>query len=1544
MKKHLFRLFATMICALLCIPIARSSITVNGVTLHEKWAHAESTTIPSWMTKANLRDCCFWNGELIVLESSKTSAKIHRIDPASGAHLGTLNLTGVTIDANSVYIVLSSIKVVQGKLFACNYADAAASKIYRWDNVNSTPVVAYSGVSLGRKMNASPKYDKLVITNGEKLVFFTVDANGTITGTTTQALTTNENYRLSRVDATGTTTDGTHSSAFATNFTDRYVLIGPFDEKIPIVNVDGTGASNAATTTVAPALKNKKTASSGQMFEYNGKRFMAICDYASGDFTGGVLRFFQSATGTDATYTTNSYSIPATPLGSTKNSALISATEFQTRENGQVLDICILVPQEGFAMVSTKTAAQETKISELAISQAWNGANQKATFTWKASGVDHYTLQRAKDANGTGAEMIADNIAGTASSYTVNSVALNFAAPQYYILTAYNSTGGVIQKLTVSQWDLDFGKIEVEYDVVAQEDDTNDATLTWNAPNGTVVSYEVWKKTKTVLGDGTTQTAESLVKGDISETSVVLEDVSNLSSNSEGHMVSTSYYVKANMAQTVTPDADGPINTVKSVDLHLRPKGVPSIAMITTYEGRTSATVLYTFDTSSDIAYFDIYRDGMLIHEKYEAYRYVDMGLSNGPHTYYVVGYVYETDAEGKQVVSSTTYKSSPVTCRINRNPLVTNYGLEEVYNYPIYNPSEYARLTAEEKTDAIQTLGIFANAKYAVGQFGAPGDTWRQGQFYDGNWYLACLNSTTETIGTTSKGYPYISNNYDPGHDMNAVQDKEFGAIVKLSAADPRTYSNYTWDNATNASKILYNGAATDALVNKLYAYESQSIAVSINHNVYRKSTGGVAAANLTSKNLWLYPWDHFYCPTTKVEVDLSAQNWAAQDDGQQKYRTHYISSGVAPDGKEYVLFAMNRSRDVYAVSADGSVVKKFTAPAPDDPDKAVCTSTENYAFPVVGRNGDFIHEVRGEAYYYVDYETGKYTKIYDLNVLVRNAGGMTFVYDNEIFLAYPSSSHSNNIGHFAIDMANKVDPGADHSTGDFANMVPVAAFSQDGSTTFAAGNSNASWFGFENGVDELTGKDVVYIYQYVPGVRFAKYKFYRYLDFPGTDPKLEITVKERIKENGTGVEVDHFNADVNWVRPSDEEGYKPGEENTEYLVELYHLRFFDSNVEDVEINHPTFLWTQQVGMVNQTGVAPDIAPDCAYNKNFGDHWYDRHLCEQAYMIELIPQFYKRSNTSVKVQGEPRTSTAKAEYPVGIGDMTVRPYRSTLSSGPAYRVDIDFNRAKFSEIPYHTSFFTLEVSKDGGQTWERLRNFKYAWNWQGVKYWAPSSGADNESPLEPVCYATAYQKDGQNYEIDLIPGDYLFGVGEQTDGMCTRYNRHAYTADNLDTSKETASVALAYNTGEVNTRDCYKEYASPDAAAPTVAVWYTNEDPSTMQFRATAHYGATNAAIYKTATTAATKPLDMTTTSVTELENESDGSIYVFPVPAESTVTIVAPELIDEVKVVSLNGAVVLSEQGNGEGKQTIDVSNLPAGVYMVCVNQLKPVRLIKR
>lgn len=926
-----------------------------------------------------------------------------------------------------------------------------------------------------------------------------------------------------------------------------------------------------------------------------------------------------------------------------------------------------------------------------------------------------------------------------------------------------------------------------------------------------------------------------------------------------------------------------------------------------TYKGRTMVSLRWIGERVSDagkpevdkngVSYYDVYRNDVKILDHFTGSSYIDEDLPDGKYTYHVVvwGRIIGTGEMGSA-------KSAPMTAVIKRDPAMSVYKIEEVYNYPIVDNDEKAALSGDAKVRAgeiVTAQGVVANMRYTqttdpTKSSGAPGDFYRQGvmKVINGQptWFISQVTDATNAQGTTPEGFKYLS-----AYGTNNNYATEKGGVIAFNADDPRNAAvrQFTWLPWVNQSLGIFDGWSGNK-----FDFSTDNKEKYVNF-VLRANTSLTENAQGAGRR-YLNPMQSLNHHTTKVDatgmnagndylvnfpgninffkLSEDANHNPGERTAPQYYRTQYVNTDGRYDNSGRLFVPLNMSRDLYVFSnPTGNTFGSYKVyRAPED----AVPGTENYAIPIVGRK-DFLHVLRSNNVYYVT-ENGEYTPIREFGESEkRSACGATFTFNHELFYIHPVSDHSNNPGHFRIDMPTRSwDPAkrtfGDYTKADFFSLVPQVAVAQNDFAEDhmgAAGNSNAVFFGFTDPVTEtmtINGKavqtPVQYIYMYVPGVRFAKYKFYPKNEFPPVDAFLNIV--KNYKDNNedknakygspdTGAkELDYFHVEYGWYpRPFEQE------QGTNYVTDhynyvVYHL---DENGNKVVDKEGTRAYDPNTTVYNFDAYVP--------NHNSGK---GAGLDEQ-YFIEVTPVYRNTSNAADQPEGGKGYDDDKLTYTPGIKDITATSYKK---DDEHYRVDIDFNPGDKSEYPEPVSHFVLEYSEDGGNTWKPV-------------------------PDNFTVYSDGNQHVGGD-KPGYIPGDYDFN----------------HDKDNFDTDK-------------------------PDA----VGYYFTNEEPNpNTQYRVTAVYADENPAITQEANVSTTIT-DGGTTAVEDIAFDSYlGSVKVYPVPAVDYVTVQAAGNINSLRMTAANGAIVKDEKVSANGKVTLYVGDLPAGIYLLTVNGKHNVEVIKK
>lgn len=1112
----------------------------------------------------------------------------------------------------------------------------------------------------------------------------------------------------------------------------------------------------------------------------------------------------------------------------------------------------------GIVRVEYKETSAPGIVQNFTATARWEDAGQKVDLTWAKDGnATSYKVFKNSDDLETATEVWS----GTGTNCTLD-LTLGTGLAHKYSIKGYNEGGESAQSAYASTFEVGFGAVNLE-GTIDPNDATKTAKLSWNAPaNGTLQGFEVIKRETKNGSDNSSVTTDTKIADLASDVTTYnypnYEALVTTIENGITYNTSTRFLVRAKMGQTITTEKGEQTNEVLSNAVAPNVPKAPYFTSIVTYKGRRTIALTWEVSSTTNLKYYEVYRDGIKILSNYEGSSYIDAELPDGNYSYVVKAYY---DEGGETVVKS----SLPGEASITYSPDVTNYILDCIYDYPIMTQDEWT--AAGSPADAVVAKGWFANAKSPVGEWGSPGDVYRQAQFYKGKWYIAQLTARTELM--SKNGKLFIPNNYTQGLPDGTTSEKY-----------KNDWKGHIYSIGADAATIKTIGNAGD-VVNGTYGLENQSIAVDGTGKFWHRVTNG---GPLNSTNLYYRPIKYL---KGNIELTYGGHDFYYYEqqgkaaNGTQYYRTHYLAAGNYNNGNPYVLLSMNLSADVYRVDLNAagtamSNIKKFVAPyeGMTNPKTGEALhpkgSTENYSFPVPGRNGAFIQTVRSIGTWYVD-PSGNYSLMYDATADITQAGGVAFTYNNEFFVLHPSTVRSNNPGYFRIDVA-QCGEGEDAATvvPSKNNLIPCVGNKFEEVSQFVAGNSNCSWYGAEYDATD----DCVYIYQYVPGVRFAKYRLYKRDAYPDVPVSINITTGYDDETNLS--DITRFDCKITWNRPSKkptDQDHSFGLPGADIVVDHYEVALKDQS--------DTVLSTWKVNDVTDVSNVFTIN----YNQNASGEFF---INADKYTAEIVP-IYKRVNNGTLIRGGMNYEVDQNDYPAAIGEAKAYIYSGNGAAAGMYRVDLDFDRATAANSNEPVSYFLVEYSTDGGVTFNTLNKFNLLK--QGEDY--------HHYPVEIT--------NGQ------VPGNYKFGWSD------------TYKFG-IDTPSE-KGYAL-------------REKANPATDHKCVLYYYTTANPSGFKYRITAVYASTNARIRKTASTNA----ENFNGGTTGIGDATGYSLSAYPVPATTAVTVTSPEAIESVRIFSTAGAEVARVAGEKDYTQSVDVSTLASGVYMIVINEQTPIRIVKK
>lgn len=1015
------------------------------------------------------------------------------------------------------------------------------------------------------------------------------------------------------------------------------------------------------------------------------------------------------------------------------------------------------------------------------------------------------------------------------------------------------------------------------------------------------------------------------------------------------------------------------------------------------------------YDKYSAMTY-TLFRDGKAIVSDLDITSYVDMNVPVGDHKYHVV-------AHYRNGIRTASSEEKPVN--VKRDMAITNYVLEEIYNYPIVNEEEYNNLQGD-KTKSFKAFGTVTGDDYGINREGfvykynfdgigdpvdpnqaqaggARGDGVRQGVFHDGKWYIAMVsNRKAVAYDATRKanalgysaGVEYAATDF--GHILN-IDPEGINNNPLKKTANLRVLSNQSLaitEDTGGEPKIYfrgYNGNPDDKNAN-------QKISIKAGERYFETITDLGGCFKWNTVQHWAASGD------IKTEAD-------AHKDIAQYYRTHYMAArGKVADGNAKLCFAMNMSHDAYIVDLDNSgnptAYHKITAPstATTAAGKTVdiIAGTENYIFPVEGEPNKYIHVIRSSGIFLVDVtdiNNPRYTLISSDQSEVTSASGLTFTLKNSIdnstdlFYIHGTSIYSNNSGHFRIDMPQRTRDAQGHYTGglstaNFSDMVPMASKLQDAIPGFDAGNSNGMWFGTKDATED--GIAVKYIYQYVPGVRFAKYKFYPVQAFPPARPTIDVVIRHDNPDKDAAPheadDITHFDIAYSWKRPANFGTLQGAAKN--FKIDGYNYELLDPNGnvlhKGYEAAKPgendetvyTFYYNQHKPAQGDKLDFRNHTPESAKN----DGIFDVH--DGMYVIRVTPKYVSVNDRNLTYTGETGLAQDEANYTPEILNIRAKLWQASGKTD-LYRVDIDFNRAprhddetsfanpggkgytfyKGDENPANhklaepASRFKLEVSKNNGTTWQAIDNLRVFYD---GKILINKNNSDEKTEIDKInANITEHKGEIHSGEHDgFIKHDYDFG-GNFT-SRSTRPGVKARAAAQPDTygDKMYVQEAIAHLYGDVRTVDQNVLNAEKNNGAFQAVAYHmvdgTKEDVSNIhnwKYRATALYADNQPYLsIKRSASVETTLGDPTTTGVEDAIADAAEGVHIWPVPAESELHIAAGEAIESVSIFNISGSCVASFEGNGDTTMTVSVDNLASGVYFVKVNANAAQRLIKR
>ncbi len=1036
----------------------------------------------------------------------------------------------------------------------------------------------------------------------------------------------------------------------------------------------------------------------------------------------------------------------------------------------------------------------------------------------------------------------------------------------------------------------------------------------------------------------------------------------------------------------VTPIFDGNISgEASAVSSSITPKFIPIAPRWTwifgeeSYPGVCMAQMYWSYPgygLKPDS--YDILRDGTTISgdERVAAFVHVDYNARpNHTHEYEIITYYNGLDnsTPARSSVRSVTFGA--------RDWSVPKYSITEVYNFSIED-GEYE----------------FAEGEDVHGAYGAltKGNYYPQGYFRDGKWYIGQMSDgrisgpTKDQVqsGATKGGILVFD-----GDDQAQSNGKMKGGKL-LSLNTPIRYQQNRGVAVDDAGNVFVRGVGAYNSTDWCYIYEYQYPLT--DGVIYKPESDGTYTA---------YTVD-FNAAGINFEDQQQANTSDQTMGGRCDY--YGMSGDVFSAEGGYLYVAPSQGRAVYVIKLTAGSGTTLTASLQGvfhengynqntlngalTPYKS---ANENYAFPVncEGREGhQFIYNLRSNVYrnLVIDNTVGKqvhegtlndrngnviagspYTwnvrgvegyapaqpdvnvegRIYDFHSRVNNPGGATFEFNGELFVVTPVSQYSINTGSFYVGRGFRRTLSVDPETGqahrvaakdaDLCNIVPVATVYQKDEVDASNTNASGMWCYGEvpdiaeeaarglNADEDGDGKaDYAYIYIYAPGHRFAKYRLTPDGLFPPTPNQVEIVPdyeRDYVDgEHNAGGDLLKYDAVVTW-EPMENSYNVNGEGN--YSVESYTITLcyedgtpvLDENGNPLTVTIPVY--NPATGESSEYVVLDENGNVVNYTYTFPDvDLYD----EDGNIITYISQVV------VNYRGEDNTVAAgKTQVSVETEDQANNDYEAVAPEGKVNVgvnedwADWDGDKEKSKDDGYWNRF-TIELEPTN-PTWEdgqRPEPVSHYTIWVSSE---DSETNDADKGNKQICDFYLYDPDSdtategvqnvtgltpdQNGYVHitdcLIPGDYVF---TPDDGKPDIYWIE------VDYTGGTNGTAAELEDGKIN--------------------------PEEWTYTITADYAAGNEKISKSASN------DMeeggVPTGVEVINTQSSLSVY--PVPATTSVTVKSSDAINTVAIYSAAGVEVKAVECAGENVVVVSVDDLAAGNYYVKVNNLKPVKIVKK
>jgi len=1109
-----------------------------------------------------------------------------------------------------------------------------------------------------------------------------------------------------------------------------------------------------------------------------------------------------------------------------------------------------------------------------------------------------------------------------------------------------------------------------------------DATISWTAP-ANAKSYIVYYKSSYINGAGTTVSSDWAKIGETTSTSITHDDVcwATVLENDERKYYSRSYTYK------VIPVYDNGVLGNEATSSVFTPDFMPSTPIwvdvdpVKDNEGYCIVSLLWNewHGYGCQPHHYNVIRDGNVINLRDG--ELLEIGGSNYVDTTCVSGatYKYHIEAAYPGVTIPSKYsnyaqnedKDVTIATRDWSKP---RYSISKVYEYKIVGKEgdDYAGYDGYVVPDATEFPNFYSEP-----------DCYRQGVFYNGCWYIAqYTNDNTadkfqhnrQSTSTTLKGGILRFLGDDPRKEIPDDKEKYPSAypqennVVVANPIERRPLVSYHRENqciaVDESGTFLTRGLRTGWSWNENSWEDNNNYALvcsSIEFHNFDENWHGsfdlpaslVADLEASAVDESLRAGD----PTLPGRVDyFSAQGDLYNDDECYLYMAPMVSKTV---------FRVKLKKVEYDPYVEVESWIKFTE---DGTNPNFTYATENYAFPVncEGRAGEeYVYEQLTNVYSLLSgdgttqKQSAKERAIYESSTFVNTIGGTTFEFNNELFLVVPQGQYPGNTGSFLVGMANRFTENNDGSwtnngaaNADMTDIIPTAQW-YTGKANTDATETNGLWIYAEQAKDDNGNiidenkdgmTDYAYIYTYRPGVMFGKYILTPNTMFPPTQVELSIE-PQYATENEKNIDILRYDATASW---SEVENYGTSGGNF-YQIQGYTMSIYDveeknngaEDGNDGKVAEITFdLTGENAVILNADGTISDASGNIIDGLTYTTYT----VIENGELKEYHTFSYKVKNVdavddncekrdfiayvTVNYEGVPGESTegtlfnsAQTEYVAANAYIPKNPQATTQIYKETYVVkkDTDGDNKPDTDFQYYYIYmdvekpasvdpvtnYTITVDKGKGE----VKTVDSFYLYDPID----ENTGENCTGLTPdkdgyVLIEATYNEDGEIVTPATIPGTYDFGAAR--DALIDKI-----ISDKTNTNTISQQIVKWKERDNVDVNDDDGDNAPIDGE---LVKW---------NFIVNANYADTNPLINYTTSGGETNFVGV----FTGIENVVSQSIFnIYPNPAETYFTIVAPQVIGTVKVFAIDGYEVKTVDVNSS-TATINIDDIPKGLYII-------------